>query len=497
LEKVSAEIRSLFEKGAIPDAIEAQIASAYIELGGKTDAVAVRSSATAEDLPGLTFAGQQDTYLNVMGVEAVLKAIKSCWGSLWTARAIAYRERNHIAADNVALAVVVQKQIASEVSGVLFTANPLTGRRDEIVMDASFGLGEAIVSGQVEPDHYVVHSQDWRITERKLGKKAIAIIPNAEGGTKTVAKDMSSTQVLEDRQILELGQMAQRVAEHFGAPQDIEWAWAEGQFYLLQARPITSLYPLPRGIAENDFRIYVNFNAIQGVSDPITPLGIDLLRLMASGVTKVLGIEQPMSEIMPEAGNRLFVDFTTIMQDPRLRNIGLSILEGGEPGARQTLLRLIESGTIPTKAILSTRRIVSLVRSGLPILSRVFTALLRPDQVRQAAITNADQYIAEAQAHIKQASNLAECLKAIEADLPHSDRISIRIMPSVVPVTSAAPPLVDGWLRDWLGESPGAALQLMRGLPGNVTMEMNLKLWDTAQHIRADSSTKSYAARIH
>jgi rifampicin phosphotransferase len=489
LESISAQIRSLFESGTMPKDIEAEIASAYSELRRKTGAVAVRSSATAEDLPGLAFAGQQDTYLNVIGDEALMKAVKHCWGSLWTVRAITYRERNQIVSDTVALAVVVQTMIASEVSGVLFTANPLTGRRDEMVIDASFGLGEAIVSGQVEPDHYVIRSQDWRITERKLGAKALAIIPRVEGGTETISKNLSSTQVLEDSQIIELAKMAQRVSDTFASPQDIEWAWANQQFYLLQARPITSLYPLPRGIADADFHIYVNFNAIQGVSDPITPLGIDLLRLMAGGVAKVLGIEQPMNEIMPEAGNRLFIDFTTIMQDPRLRNIGLSILEGGEPGARQTLLRLIESGTISTKPILSTRRIIRLILSGLPILSRVFAAVLRPDRVRQGAIADAELYITEAQAHIEQARNLADCLKAIEADLPHSDRISIRIMPSVVPIISAAPPLVDGWLRNWLDEAPGAALQLMRGLPGNVTIEMNLKLWDAAQRIRADSET--------
>ncbi|MGB8648785.1 MAG: PEP/pyruvate-binding domain-containing protein [Anaerolineae bacterium] len=172
LEKGSTAIRILFEQNAMPAEIAETITHTYHTLSdslapaSSNPAVAVRSSATAEDLPGLAFAGQQDTYLNVVGEQAVLDAVKRCWSSLWTARAMAYRARNRISPDEIALAVVVQEMIASESSGVLFTANPVTGRRDEMVIDASFGLGEAIVSGQVDPDHYVVASDSWEISER-------------------------------------------------------------------------------------------------------------------------------------------------------------------------------------------------------------------------------------------------------------------------------------------------------------------------------------------
>jgi rifampicin phosphotransferase len=240
LENTSAQIRTLFEHGTIPAEVGAEITAAYYHLSTQP-AVAVRSSATAEDLPGLSFAGQQDTYLNVIGTDAVLDAVNKCWGSLWTARAIGYRARNGIPPDEVALAVVVQLMLASEASGILFTANPLTGRRDEIVIDASFGLGEAIVSGQVNPDHYVVNPHTWQIAERALGDKALAIIPRAGGGTEQVERPGTTEQALPDAQIVELARLAQRVAEHFGSPQDIEWAWANRQLYLLQARPITSL----------------------------------------------------------------------------------------------------------------------------------------------------------------------------------------------------------------------------------------------------------------
>jgi phosphoenolpyruvate synthase/pyruvate phosphate dikinase len=280
LENASAEIRALFDHSTMPSSIAAETTDAYRDLllhsQTPTHAVAVRSSATAEDLPGLAFAGQQDTYLNIIGEQAVCDAVKKCWGSLWTARAMAYRARNNILPDEVALAVVVQQMIASESSGILFTANPVTGRRDEIVIDASFGLGEAIVSGQVDPDHYVVNPHTWQIAERKLGEKQIAIVSRADGGTEQIARDGSTQQALPDAQIIELAQTAQRVAEHFGSPQDIEWAWANRTLYLLQSRPITSLYPLPQNGAKADgLHVYVNFNSIQGVSDPLTPLGID------------------------------------------------------------------------------------------------------------------------------------------------------------------------------------------------------------------------------
>src|SRR5262249_37941684 len=147
-----------------------------------------------------------------------------------------------------AIAVVVQAMIPSEVSGVLFTANPLTGHRGEIVIDASFGLGEAIVSGQVEPDHYVVDQRTMQITARKLGAKAIAIFPRPDGGTQQVSREGEQKQALPDVQILELAKLAMKVADHFGSPQDIEWAWAGGQLYLLQSRPITSLYPVPESL---------------------------------------------------------------------------------------------------------------------------------------------------------------------------------------------------------------------------------------------------------
>ena len=243
LAALSDRLRARLRAGEIPEKVAAQIRSAYTELGRPP--VAVRSSATAEDLPGLSFAGQQDTFLNVMGDDALLHAVVECWSSLWTARAIAYRTRNDIDHSTVSLAVVVQEMVQSDTSGVLFTANPLTGRRSETVIDATFGLGEALVSGQVEPDHYVVETYSGKILQKLLGAKATVVRGLAGGGVEEQQQERRSEQALTDEQIAVLTETGKQVAELYGDPQDIEWAFADGNLLLLQSRPITSLFPLP------------------------------------------------------------------------------------------------------------------------------------------------------------------------------------------------------------------------------------------------------------
>ncbi len=218
LESTSAQIRALFTAGQIPDELAMEIRSTYAALGDSSSAVAVRSSATAEDLPDMSFAGQQDTYLNIVGQAAVLDAVKRCWASLWTARAIGYRAHNDIPQDQVALAVVVQQMVPSEASGVLFTANPLTGKRTETVIDATLGLGEALVSGQVDPDHYVVDTTRGQIVEKTLGAKALSIRSQTGGGTVTTYEAAQNVQALPDAQILELAGLGRRAEDFFKTP---------------------------------------------------------------------------------------------------------------------------------------------------------------------------------------------------------------------------------------------------------------------------------------
>ncbi len=257
LQAASIAIRERFAQGTVADELRRALRVSVHLLGDAP--VAVRSSATAEDLPDMSFAGQQDTFLNVLGEAAVIQAVIDCWSSLWTARAIGYRQRNGIDHGEVALAVIVQQMVQSQASGVLFTANPLTGTRAQTVIDATLGLGEALVSGQVEPDHYVLGKNkmgdsgsgkvgaksEWQIGSKVLGAKALAIRSEAGGGVVTVHEDASAQQALPDGAILALAEMGQEIQNLFDSPQDIEWAWADETLYILQSRPITSLFPVP------------------------------------------------------------------------------------------------------------------------------------------------------------------------------------------------------------------------------------------------------------
>jgi len=244
-----ATIREAFLAAGVPPEIEQEIVEAYRDLLG-AGAVAVRSSATAEDLPEAAFAGQQDTFLNVIGEQELLDAVKRCWASLWTDRAIAYRDRQGIDQQTVKLAVVVQQMVPAEVAGVMFTANPVTGARDEIVIDASPGLGEAVVSGQVTPDRFVLRKRwwGWSVTERRPGKREVMIRARSGGGTDHL-KGSAATDVpaLPDRALRRLARLGAAIERHFGRPQDVEWAWASEELSIVQARPITALpEPAPR-----------------------------------------------------------------------------------------------------------------------------------------------------------------------------------------------------------------------------------------------------------
>ena len=235
-------IRASVEAAAMPADIQAAIADAYAAL--RAGPVAVRSSATAEDLPGATFAGQQDTFLNIIGEAAVLDAVRRCWGSLWTDRAIAYRDRTGVEQAAVKIAVVVQRMINAEIAGVMFTADPVSGDRKTILVDASSGLGEAVVSGLVTPDHYVLDSAG-NVRDFQQGRREVVIRGAAAGGVVQEAGGTDDAQRLSDNVLVELAQLGTTVARHFGRPQDIEWAYADGQVWLLQARPMTALPPPP------------------------------------------------------------------------------------------------------------------------------------------------------------------------------------------------------------------------------------------------------------
>ncbi|MGD8751886.1 MAG: PEP/pyruvate-binding domain-containing protein, partial [Anaerolineales bacterium] len=315
LEKASTYIRSGFSGGKVPVEVTSAIRTAYADLNHEP--VAVRSSATLEDLPDLSFAGQQDTYLNIIGEDALLEAVVNCWSSLWTARAIGYRLRNEINHNEAALAVVVQKIVMSEVSGVLFTANPVTGLLSESVIDAVYGLGEALVSGQVEPDHFVVDHLNGSIVEIKLGAKKFSTRGKDGGGVEMVAEDAEGRRTLSDNQIHQLAALGQQVHEEFGTPQDIEWAIANGNLHLLQSRPITSLFPIPE-VSFDQLEVWISFGAVQGLVGPITPLGRDAIQYVVVGAGRMFGLQLTPGEVdvFAPAGERLWAKISDLIRNP-------------------------------------------------------------------------------------------------------------------------------------------------------------------------------------
>jgi pyruvate,water dikinase len=274
----SAGIQAFFEKAEPPTEIASEIREAYAALGSDDPAVAVRSSANAEDLPDMSFAGQQDTYLNVRGEEMLIAAVCNCWASLWTPRAISYRHQMGIEHDTVAMAVVVQLMVPSDVSGILFTANPATGERSEMIVNASFGLGEAVVGGQVTPDTYIVDRETLKAKETIIGAKEQKIVSDGEQGTRLeeIAESERDRSSLSEDALGELASLALTVEEQFdGVPQDIEWAISGGKLWMLQSRPITNLPPQPIEVTwepNPPAQILARRQIVENIPDPCTPL---------------------------------------------------------------------------------------------------------------------------------------------------------------------------------------------------------------------------------
>ena len=298
-ERSSTSIQTLFADIVLAAEVTAEIRQAYEALDGQPP-VAVRSSANAEDLPGLSFAGQQETYLNVTGADAVVAAVKNCWASLWTAQAITYRHQNGIDQDSVAMAVVVQIMVPSEVSGILFTANPATGERNELIINASFGLGEAVVSGQVTPDTYIVDKANKTVKETVIGPKEQKIVSDGEQGVRmedvsTSERDQSS---LSDDMLTELIDTALKIeALYEGQPQDIEWAFSKGRLHLLQSRPITNLPVQPIDVEWTPTppaKTLVRRQIVENMPDPVCPLFEQLY------LTE--GLEMPRKDKSPMVG---------------------------------------------------------------------------------------------------------------------------------------------------------------------------------------------------
>ncbi|MFN2109232.1 MAG: PEP/pyruvate-binding domain-containing protein, partial [Anaerolineae bacterium] len=438
--------------------------------------------------------GQQDTYLNVVGFDALHKAVIDCWSSLWTARAIGYRARNSIDHANVSLAVVVQAMVPSEASGVLFTANPLTGKRTEIVIDATLGLGEALVSGQVEPDHYIVDA-DEQIVEKTLGRKALAIHGREGGGTITVAQEAAAQQALSDDSIRELAHLGRRVADYFGVPQDVEWARVDGYLSVLQSRPITTLYPLPEGMAPEPLRVLISFGAVQGMLDPITPVGQDTMRAALTGAAQAFDtkLTETTQSALLIAGYRLWINFTGAVNNRVGRRILLVALPMIDPVAAQVIQDLLDAGCFPSPGNFRLGTFVKLLRVLLPALACAVYTLFRPDASRVRLQQQLEALVADGTTQMTQAATLDAQVQVMRR---MARQVFHYILPKFVPRFGMGMAALN-LLTRLAAKLPGAldVLILTRGLPHNVTTEMDLALWDTAQSIRADPASLEHCAR--
>ena len=533
LEQASVRIRALFAAGTMPSGLAEALLAAYAGLDGmpveadlppagrigpklegahagaplqeQPVPVAVRSSATAEDLPDMSFAGQQDTYLNVVGGPALLQAVINCWGSLWTARAIGYRARNRINPREVSLAVVVQAMVQSQASGVLFTANPLSGLRSETVIDAALGLGEALVSGQVEPDHYVVDTAAGQVRSRHLGAKALSIRGQAGGGTLTVTETAHDRPALVDEQILELSRLGQEVAALYGQPQDIEWAWADERLFLLQSRPVTSLYPVPEGMGPDDLHVLFSFAAVQGMLDPITPLGLDVLKTVFATGAGLFGfhVTAATQTVMYSAGERLWVNITSLVRNSTGREIVPVALEMVEPSTRQALLSILDDPRLQPKASgIRPRTMLRLARFAVPMLANVLLNLASPEKRRAYIVESGDQVLELMRVRVRALQTIPDRdIRLVEAAGLLSRLADQKLRPTLIRFVSAVVAGIASFnfvnqlckgIQSGQSDQPtwhNAVLEIYRGLPHNPTTEMDLDLWNAAQAIRGDPSS--------
>ncbi|GHO97684.1 phosphoenolpyruvate synthase [Reticulibacter mediterranei] len=499
LEYYAAELRQRLGAVAIPSVLVEALRESYQQLAHDTPvAVAVRSSATAEDLPFASFAGQQDTLLNIISFDGLLDAVRRCWASLWNDRAVSYRASNNIDPRTVRLAVVVQRMINATVAGVLFTANPLTGRRRQAVIDASPGLGEAVVSGAVTPDHFVVNTQSGEIVERRLGQKRLRVRALSGGGTEQqILDEIDETSCLTDEQIRSLAMLGAQVESHFGAPQDTEWAIDDaGKLWLTQARPITTLYPLPADapVNDEDARIYFSLNVAQGVYRPFTPMGASYFRLVASAGAKLAGF--PPRNVLAgpsfaqEAAHRLFLDVTPMFRSTFWRPALIGIMGQMEARSAPVFAQLAADprfAPVPTPRRSVMRKLIPLLirTRGLPLL-RMAQALLDPPLVRARFAYVQQQIRLWSQGPLETTP-----LKLLASAEGGARSLMPYMFPNLIPIVGLVfglPALARRLLRGLATEDEIQTVR--RGLPYNPTTEMDLQLWQLAQRLREDATIR-------
>lgn len=481
ISEIGAKLRARIKQSEIPGEVKREIihtipqAEAYY---------AVRSSATAEDLPFASFAGQQDTYLNIRGEASLLEAVRDCWASLFTDRAILYRIQNHIDHDKVQMSVVIQEMVFPEVSGILFTADPVSGHRGIVSIDASYGLGEALVAGLVSPDIYKVEKSTGQIVSKTVAEKKMAILPLEGGGTEkvTIRGAESTRQVLDDAQIKRLAELGMAIEKHYGHPQDIEWCLEKGQFHIVQSRAITSLFPLPEPIPADDaLRVYVSFNHFQVMTDPISPLGIDMLRMIASFDPGARSVEEYRH--MKSAAGRIYIDLSALLKNKAFRKGFPEFLKNADALMSAALIELVNRPDFDRRIKENPEQALGFGRFMRPILLNAIKNVTyrNPEGVIAFMNSYTETRIKTAAEEMRRAKPGIETLEAIYNAACFTQDFA-NLLPRLAPGFIGFKGL-EALEQKWLGTRKYTDL-IVKGLEGNITTEMGLLTGDLADLIR-------------
>ncbi|TBX71439.1 phosphoenolpyruvate synthase [Bacillus mycoides] len=463
--EISKKIRETIMEVEIPSDVVEAVAH-YLSRFGNEHAYAVRSSATAEDLPYASFAGQQDTYLNIIGKEAILQHVRKCWASLFTDRAVIYRMQNGFEHSQVSICVVVQRMVFPQASGILFTADPITCNRKVLSIDASFGLGEALVSGLVSADNYKV--KEGEIAEKMIATKKLAIYALKEGGTETKQINLAQQkiQTLTEQQILQLAQIGRQIEAYFGCPQDIEWCLVNDTFYIVQSRPITTLYPIPEA-NDQENHVYVSVGHQQMMTDPLKPLGMSLFQLTSFGPRF-------------QAGGRLFVDVAQRLASPASRELLLNTIGNSEPLIKDALTTVIERDDF-IKLLPDDVKEKGLGKSMPPTSSQ--PQIESDPAIVMDLIKNSQASIEELKQNIQTKSGL-DVLDFILEDIQQLKKILFHPQSMAVLMAGMnASSWINEKMEQWLGEK-NVADTLSQSVQNNITSEMGLALLDVADVIR-------------
>nr|ACX55061.1 pyruvate water dikinase/PEP synthase-like protein [Bacillus subtilis] len=472
---ISRKIRQIIMEVDIPSDVVKAVAQ-YLSQFGEEHAYAVRSSATAEDLPHASFAGQQDTYLNIIGVDAILQHISKCWASLFTDRAVIYRMQNGFGHSQVYLSVIVQRMVFPQASGILFTADPITSNRKVLSIDAGFGLGEALVSGLVSADCFKV--QDGQIIDKRIATKKMAIYGRKEGGTETqqIDSDQQKAQTLTDEQILQLARIGRQIEAHFGQPQDIEWCLARDTFYIVQSRPITTLFPIPEA-SDQENHVYISVGHQQMMTDPIKPLGLSFFLLTTVAP-------------MRKAGGRLFVDVTHHLASPDSREVFLKGMGQHDQLLKDALMTIIKRRDF-IKSIPNDKTAPNPSRGNADMPAQVEN----DPTIVSDLIESSQTSIEELKQNIQTKSG-SDLFRFILEDIQELKKILFNPKSSVLIRTAMNASLwINEKMNEWLGEK-NAADTLSQSVPHNITSEMGLALLDVADVIRPYPEVIDYLQHV-